>query len=161
MPVASVSSNWVNGHLVFYDLAGRVMLHLGNGGAQALLTKRARIATAAINTGAELLPAIPGFRYRLVEATMIAIGGAAATCTTVDILGTQSAGSVKLVAGAQASLTENTQVEAGSAGAAILADGASYVACDVNTAITVGSTTNNLGTATAVDFSISYVIEPA
>jgi hypothetical protein len=161
MPATALKSKWVNGYLVFYGADGAVFAHFGSGAAGVLLHKRIRVATATINAGSELLPALAGFAYRMAEMSMIAYGGAAATCTTVDILGTQSAGSVKLMAGAQASLTENTQVEAGGTGGAILTAGASYKVCDANTAITCGSTTNNLATATGVDFFLTFAIEAA
>jgi hypothetical protein len=123
--------------------------------------RRVRVATADINTGLSVLPAIPGFRYRLADAKMIAIGGNAATATTIDLLGTQSASVVKLVAGAVAGLTQNSVLRAGLANSAVLAGGASFEACDAGTAITVGKTGSNLATATHVDFLIDYVVEPA
>ena len=43
----------------------------------------------------------------------------------------------------------------------MLADGASFVACDVNTAITAGITGSAITTATHIDFLLSYVIEDA
>jgi hypothetical protein len=43
----------------------------------------------------------------------------------------------------------------------VLAGGASFEACDANTAITVGKTGSSLATATHVDFLIDYVVEPA
>lgn len=159
MPATAVKSKWVNGYLVFYGKDGAPFAHFGSGAAVVPCTKRLRVITATINTGAELLPALAGFCYRMIDMAMIAYGGAAATCTTVDILGTQSAAGAKLMAGAQATMTENTLLHAGESGGAILAAGASFVACDVNTAITVGSTTNNLATATGVDFIVTFVLD--
>ena len=78
--------------------------------------------------------------------------------TTVDVLGTQAAGSVKLVTFAQADLVQSA-VLTDAADGTIIADGASYVACDVTTAITVGKTGGDIVTATGVDFIITYVIE--
>lgn len=161
MPATAVKSRWVNGHLVFYGADGAVVAHFGAVAAGVVLTKRIRVITATINTGSTLLAAIAGFAYRMVDMTMCAYGGAAATCTTVDILGTQSAASVKLMAGGQATLTENTLLHAGESGGTILAAGASFAVCDVNTAITCGSTTNNLATATGVDFILTFAIEAA
>jgi predicted RecA/RadA family phage recombinase len=122
---------------------------------------RTRFTVAQINAGANLLPAVPGARYRLVDAAMIAVGGAAATATSVDLIGTQSASAVNLVAAAVAGLTQNTLLRAGATNAAILAAGASFVANDANTAISVGKTGSNVATATHVDFLVSYVLEPA
>lgn len=124
------------------------------------ITKRFRVAIADINAGLTLLAAVPGIAYRLVDAFAIAVGGAVATVTTVDLLGTQTA-SVKLVAFAQAGLTQSTLLRAGAASGAILANGASFVACDVNTAITVGKTGSDVATATHVDFVLTYAAEKA
>jgi len=120
---------------------------------------RARFAIAAVNAGATVLAALANYKYRMTSCHAIAIGGAAAAVTTVDILGTQSAGSVKLVAFAQASLTRSTILTSGGSGAAVLADGASYVTNDVNTAITIGVTGSAITTATHIDVNINYVIE--
>jgi len=123
------------------------------------LSLRARVATANVNAGATLLPALPGYKYRLVDCRALAYGGAAAGVTTVDILGIQSAASVKLVALAQASLTQSALLTAGGAGAAILADGASFVSCDANTPITIGITGSSMTTATGIDVLLGYTIE--
>lgn len=122
---------------------------------------RQRVSTADVNSGATLLAAVPGFKYRIQDMTMISIGGAAATATTVDILGTQSSSSVKLLAVAVAALTQSAVVRAGAANATVLADGASFVACDANTAITIGKTGSSLATATHIDVLITYVLEAA
>lgn len=118
---------------------------------------RRRFTTAEVNAGVTLLPAKAGVKYRMCDAIMIAIGGNAATATSVDILGTQSAASVKLVAGAVAGLTQSAVARAGATNISVLADGASFVDNDVNTAITVGKTGSNLATATHVDVLLSYV----
>lgn len=120
---------------------------------------RKRFTVAQVNAGAEILPAVAGRAYRLVSATAIAVGGAAGAVTTVDILATQSATSVKLVAFAQASLTQSTVLTAGGTGAAVLADGASFVANDTNTSITVGKTGGSVTTATHIDINLSYSLE--
>jgi hypothetical protein len=52
---------------------------------------RVRASTAQVNAGLVVLPALPGFGYRIIDAAMIAIGGAAATATSVDLLGTKAA----------------------------------------------------------------------
>ena len=120
---------------------------------------RTRVTTANVNAGATLLAAIPGYKYRLHDAAMIAIGGGAATATTVDILATQSASSVKLVANAVAGLTQNTLLRAGATNSTILAAGASFVANDANTAITISKTGSDLATATSIDVLLLYTIE--
>jgi predicted RecA/RadA family phage recombinase len=118
--------------------------------------KRFRVATADVNSGLVLLPALAGVRYQLVDCALIAIGGNAATATTIDITATQSASGVKLLAAAVAGLTQNTLLRAGATNAAILADGASFVANDANTAISIGKTGSSLATATSIDVLLSY-----
>lgn len=130
-------------------------------GATVPQSIRVRTTTANVNTGATLLPAVTGFKYRLLDMAMISIGGNAATATTVDIKGTQSAGSVKLFAVAIAQLTQSAVVKPGTVAAtAPLTDGACFVANDVSTAITIGSTTNNLATSTNIDVVLLFVLEP-
>lgn len=128
----------------------------GNGGDLSL---RMRVTTANVNAGQSLLPAIPLFGYRLVDIALISVGGAAAGATTVDILATQAAGSVKLLAAAVAGLTQSTVLRAGATNAAVLADGASFVRNDVNTAITISKTGGALTTSTNIDVLMSYVVE--
>lgn len=120
---------------------------------------RRRCTIDEINAGVTILAANTGYKYRIVGVTAIAYGGAVGGTTTVDILGTQAAGSVQLVTFAQANLTQSTLLFDGGSGSVILADGASYVANDVSTAITVGKTGGSLTTATGVDIKIEYAIE--
>jgi hypothetical protein len=129
-------------------------------GSPIVRNLRTRSTIAAVNAGATLLAAVTGYKYRIISATAIAVGGAAAAVTTVDILGTQTT-SVKLVAYAQASLTQSAVLKDGGTGATVLADGASYVACDAATAITIGKTGSSITTATHIDTNISYVLEAA
>lgn len=126
-------------------------------GGSGVFNIRTVTLVAAVNTGATLLPAVPGLKYRLIEAVLISVGGAAATATTVDIKGTQAAASVKLVAAAVATLTQDAIVKMTTANT--LASGASYAQNDVNTAITIGSTTNNLATTVSMHTIITYVLE--
>lgn len=119
---------------------------------------RTRNTVAEVNAGATLLPAISGFQYRIVDMALIAIGGAAATATSVDIRATQSTSVVNILAAAVAGLTQNTLLRAGAANAAILAGGVSFVANDANTAVTINRTGSNVATATHIDSLISYVL---
>lgn len=119
---------------------------------------RTRFTIAQVNAGATLLAAVPGYAYRMVGCTALAVGGAAGATTTVDVLGTLSS-SRKLVAFARTSMTQSTVIRDGNSGGAVLADGASYTANDANTAITVGKTGSDLTTATHVDINFSYVLE--
>jgi hypothetical protein len=158
-------TKWANGILKFYKRStntefyavdGNTGAAFGTGVAKHL---RSRVAIADVNAGATLLPAVAGYKYRLIDAKAVAIGGAVGTLTTVDIKATQSTSVVKLVAYAQASLTQSTVLRDGAAGAAVLADGASYVQNDVNTAITIGKTGGTGDTATHVDVELTYALE--
>lgn len=120
---------------------------------------RTRVSTANVNAGLTLLAAIPGWRYRLLDCYLIAIGAGAGGTTTVDILGTQAAGSVKLLAVAIAALTQSAIVRHGATNATVLADGASFVQNDVNTPITINKTGAALTGSTFIDVIASYAIE--
>lgn len=117
---------------------------------------RRRVTAAEVNAGLNLLAAIPGFRYRLNDVSLISIGGNAGGATTVDIRGTQAASSVNLLAAAVAGLTQNTLLRAGAANAAILAGGASFIECDVNTPIQINRSTANLTGSTHIDVLMEY-----
>lgn len=128
-----------------------------------LLNQRTRVATADVNAGLALLPALAGYKYRLVDVTMIAIGGNAATATSVDIVTTQAASAVRPIVAAVAALTRSAVVKPNSANVTVLADGASFVANDENTGVYVSKQAagSNLATATHIDVILSYVIEAA
>lgn len=154
LPIGTVGT----GGALAADLITPVLLH-GMSLAGRIHTIRKRLTIAAINAGATLLPALPGVKYRMVDALAIAVGGAAGAVTTVDVKATQAAAPVKLVAYAQASLAQSAVLRAGGAGAAVLADGASFAPNDVNTAITVGITGANITVATNIDFEFTYTLE--
>lgn len=124
----------------------------------ALLSVRKRFTIAQVNAGATLVAAVTGKKIRMVNCKAIAIGGAAGAVTTVNVLGTVTAAR-KLVAFAQASLLQSTVLTAGGTGAAVLADGASYTANDVSTAVTVGKTGDAVTTASHIDVIFDYVLE--
>jgi len=177
---------WTEGEAVYWDLANLrgttdssaglpigVAADTGGSGSSAvvapvrlngtslsgrLIEQRFRRTITQVNAGTTLVPAIPGIKIRLVEASAIAIGGAVTSVTTVDILGTLTS-SRKLVAFAQASLTQSTQLKSGGTGAAILADGASFTANDANTAITANITGSAITVATNIDFDLKYALE--
>lgn len=164
--LGALKSRYVAGVLIFYHpTTGAELFRIDpavTGGyimPGMLRQIRARLTVAQINAGVTLLAALVGFKYRMVFAEAIAIGGAVGATTTLDILGTQTT-AVKLVAFAQANLTQSTLLRPGATGATILADGASYVANDANTAVTVGKTGSSLTVATHVDLNFGYVIEP-
>lgn len=118
---------------------------------------RMSVTTAQVNAGHELLAAVSGWKYRIHDMALIAIGGNASGATSVDILGTQASSGVKLMAGLVAGLTQNTLLRAGAAtNGVILVGGASYADNDANTAITIGKTGSDLATATAVHVHLVY-----
>jgi hypothetical protein len=142
-------------HSEFYAIDGdnkRVIV------ADHVRNYRGRHTVAALNAGATFLAAIPGYKYRIVDWTVIAYGGAVGTATSFEIEGTQTSG-VDLVSIAAAQLTQSAVNDKGGT-VTVLADGASFVANDANTAIT-GSFTGTADTATGLDVIISYVIEAA
>lgn len=167
MTVTNVSSSWSGGDLYFRDKSGNEILHLDGTNQKLIapvgvvLNQRTRVTTAQVNAGHTLLAAMSGYKYRVVDFTLIAIGGNAATATSVDLLATQSASGVTLAAAAVAALTRSTAVKPNTSNVTLIADGASFVANDANTAITIGKTGSNLATATNVDVILSYVIEAA
>jgi hypothetical protein len=124
-------------------------------------TFRVRVPIALVNSGFELLPARPGVRWRLLDALLIAVGGAVTGATDVRILGTRVGVSVALCIAAVAGLTQSAVLRAGAATVVVLADGASFTALDPNTAITVGKTGGSAATATAVDIIVSYADDRA
>lgn len=125
-----------------------------------VFTLRKRVTVAQVNAGLTILAALAGVKYRLLDAFAIAIGGAATTGTTIDILGTTTT-EKKLVAFGQAALTQNALVRAGAAGGVILADGASFVAQDVNTAIRILKTGTDFTVMTNIDVVLTYAMDPA
>jgi hypothetical protein len=106
-------------------------------------------------------PALPGVRWRLVDAWMISIGGAVTTSTSINIAGTRAAAAVEALVVAAAALTQSALVRAGAANAVILADGASFTQMDANAALIAHSVGGTPTVATAVDMQIRYVADPA
>lgn len=128
-------------------------------------TVRARATAAQVNAagGYTLLSAIAGYTYRIVDMTMIAIGGNAATATSVDVVTTQSGLAARPFVVAVAALTEDTAVKPNSANVTVLAAGAAYLANDANTGVSLAKQSggSNLATATHIDVILSYTIEEA
>lgn len=118
---------------------------------------RTRITLAQSNLGGDLLAALPGVKWQLIDFVMIALGGNAATATSLNIQGTSAASTVQLAVVAIAALTRSAIVRAGAANAVVLADGASFLAMDVNTAIRYQSVTGTMATATGFDIFIDYM----
>jgi len=130
-------------------------------------TKRVRSTIAQINavTGAEILPAVPGYAYRVIDVVLIAIGGAAATATSVDLIGTRAAAAVRLLVAAVAAIAQSVVAHIGIANMVVLADGASFTPLDAGTAIVLATqafpNAGNLATCTHVDCVITYALESA
>jgi len=143
------------------------MYPVGNAGAMQtdpaygniLRQLRVRVALADVNAGKEVLPALPGRAYRLVDGHITSVGGALAAVTDVRVLGTRAGSSVALLVAPQAGLTQSAMLRAGAATVTLLADGASFTPLDQNTSIRVGKTGGTGTTATAVDFVLTYVVE--
>jgi len=131
------------------------------------LTKRVRATTAEINAaaGKELLPAIAGYAYRIIDAVLISYGGAAATATSVDIIGTRSAATVRPLVAAVAAIAQSVVAHMGVSNLVVLADGASFSPLDAGTAVVLATqaypSAGNLGTATGIDVILTYAIEAA
>ena len=128
-----------------------------------VLNLRTRATAAQVNAGLALLPALAGYKYRIVDFTMIAIGGSAATATSVDIVTTQAASAARPFVVAVAALTQSAVVKPDSANVTVLADGASFIANDENSGVYVSKQAagSNLATATHIDVNLTYVIEAA
>jgi len=127
------------------------------------LNLRVRATTAQVNAGLEILPELTGYKYRFTDLTMIAIGGAAQTATSVDIVATSGGNAVRPFVAAVAALTQSAVVKPNSANVTVLADGASFVAMDEGTAVYVSKQAagSNLATATHIDVILTYIIEAA
>jgi anti-sigma factor ChrR (cupin superfamily) len=128
-----------------------------------VLNLRTRATTAEVNAGLVLLPQLLGYKYRIVDLTLIAIGGNAATATSVDIVTTQGGSAARPFVVAVAALTRSAVVKPNSANVTVLADGASFVANDDNTGVYVSKQAagSSLATATHIDVNLTYVIEAA
>lgn len=164
MPSTKVKSKWTStGALAFTDNSGTELAKIdsvaGLIGPSVVRSIRTRFTIAQVNAGATILAAVAGYKYRLIDCLAIAVGGAVGVLSTVDILATQAAGGVKLAAYAQASLTQSTVLRPGVAGTAVLADGASFVQNDANTAIAIGKTGGTGTVATHVDVILTYALE--
>lgn len=144
------------------ESGGSVQFESGSAIRESSLVRnvRTRLTIAEVNAGATLVAAATGYKHRLVDARVAAIGGNVGAVTTIDILGTQTTAQ-KLVTFAQANLTDDTLLKIGDTGVSILDNGVSFIANDSGTAITIGKTGDAITTATHVDVFLSYVTEAA
>ena len=133
--------------------------------AAAVRNVRVRGTAAEINGagGKTILAAVAGYKYRIVDVTLIAIGGNASGATSVDIVTTQAASAARPIVAAVAALTRSAVVKPNSANVTVLADGASFVANDANTGVFMAkqAAAGDLATATHVDCILTYVMEEA
>ena len=136
-------------------------LTLANSVSGVAYQVRVRSTIAALNAagGVTILAAQTGLKYRLVDFTMIAYGGAAGGATGVLLRGTQAASVVSLASVTVGALTQSTVVKPNTANATVLADGASFVACDSGAAITFIKNGSDLTTATGIDLILTYALE--
>ena len=154
--VASLSTN----------SAGKVVINERVSGNQIILDDalvfnvRTRIAIADLAAATTLLPAIPGYRYRMIRCTASAFGGNAATSTSIDVSGTRAAAAVILVSFVTTDLdTSEVHWDGDGTTGVVLADGASYTQLDVNTAITAAEVGAGTTGATHIDLNLSYCVE--
>jgi predicted RecA/RadA family phage recombinase len=139
------------------ETTGAVSL-LGYGPVGEVFHVRKRFTVAQVNAGVTLVPAVPGRKVRMIDAAVIATGGAASQ--PLSILATATT-SRKLVACAAAQLLQSAVLRAGATGAAVLGDGASFTANDVNTAVTVAKDSTDVATATGLDVSFTFALDAA
>ncbi len=116
---------------------------------------RVRATAAQVNAGHTVLPAIPGYKYRMIDCTLIAAGG-----TTDGVTGVQVKCDTTLLVDAKvAAIERNVVARAGDTDVNVLADGASFVAQAANKPITVIKDGDDLTGATYMDVIFTYSIE--
>lgn len=124
---------------------------------------RVRCTVAELNAagGKVIVPALPGYKIRIVDAFMIAYGGAVTGATSIDLIGTRGAAEVRPAVHLVAGLTQSTVHRMGAANSTVLADGASHTPLDAGTALKAGkqAAAGNAATATGVDINVTYVYE--
>jgi len=123
---------------------------------------RTRVPIASVNSGYTLLAAITGRKIHIIDAEIVAYGGAvtSTTATGFAIKGTQSASVVQLFTVAKAQAVESFDNRFGSPSTTLLADGAGLVVCDTATAITIAAVGGtDLAGATGLDVTLIYGIE--
>lgn len=167
--------NFDNGNVVLTHSAGLWTLttgalalgaHVATLNGDALVAcQRHRVTTAEMNAGHTLLAAVAGLKYRLIDFTVITIGGnaaASAAATGIALYGTQAAAGATLYEAHLAELIRSVPLKPDTANTHILADGASFIANDAATAITckaVSAGAFDLITATHFDILLTYALE--
>ena len=134
----------------------------GPGTGDVTYSKHFHVAIANVNSGATLLAAVTGRKYRLVTVKLIAVGGNlahTANATGVDVLGTQTT-PVALFFAPLATLTRSAVVSWPSANVTYPVDAAQFNVCDATTAITIQAHGgSDLITSTYIDGTIEYAME--
>jgi hypothetical protein len=105
--------------------------------------------TAEVNAGKTILESSGGRVLGVVDGWMRAIGGAAATCTYVDIR--DIGGTTNYLRAAQADLAQDALVRMKGT-----ADGLTQVTAGKG--LKIACTTNNLATATHIDYCVKYMV---
>ena len=117
------------------------------------------VTPAEILAGKTLIAANATYKIKLTNVSITAKGGDAAGITTVDVLGTQAAASVKLAQFPVALLKKDVTVTMFTTGVVLLTPVAkSFQACDLNTAITTIKTGGALTGATTLEMVASYAL---
>jgi hypothetical protein len=117
-----------------------------------------QLATTAVNTGTVIVPAVAGRTLTVVDGWLRAIGGAAATATSVDVESTADTPTLafKIAVGG---LTQNAVARVGLATHST--NTGVGTALDEDEGIQITSTTNNLATATYIDYCVFYTVSPS
>ena len=121
------------------------------------LSLRDRATAAQVNAGKTILDVEDGYKFRLVDCIMIAVGDDAGTATGVQV----KCGGTVLIDAKVAALTQSTVARAGDSDVDVLADGASFVTQGDGDDVTVVKDGDDLATATHIDVILSYVLEKA
>jgi hypothetical protein len=149
-------------HDDFEDFEGPVRLRSAIQGPSpaefGALTLVANVTTAEVNAGKVLLPAITGYRYRVLDWKMAARGGAAGTATSVDIKDTADT-PVSVAIALVAALTQNKVVGPGMANVTDGAVGGMGKPLTVSKGVQIKVAGSALDTATSVDVTITYAME--
>ena len=110
--------------------------------------------TAQVNAGKIIAEARKGKSIQVVGGHLTALGGNAATATSVDIKDT-AATAIVAVACAVAGLTQNTQLDFDAAANVTLTTYRKPLTVDK--ALKIEKTGSNLATATSVDYYVEYI----
>lgn len=161
----SYYSKWAGGILKFIKRSTGVQFYAVDGnsadviGTGVVKSLRTRLTVVAVNAGAvTVLAARAGYKYRLLDSKIIAVGGTTGGGTSIDIGATQSGSAVLLVVAATAAIGRSVVARDGDSNVVVLANGASYIQNDVNTAITVAAVGTFTG-ATHFDVILTYAVE--